>query len=214
MSLIVVACCSLFAQYSVEKINSNLGIGVSLPLNPTSQYVHIGWGATGGVGYNFNSHHSLIGEFMWNRLYASDESLQPIRAAAQTHDITGRSNIYSLTGNYRYEFRGKEFGTYFIGGGGLYYRSTNLSKPVASGMSTTCTPAWIWWGFSCASGVVTANQQIASSGSNAFGVNVGIGATARLGEDPYRVYVESRYHYAPNKNISTQIIMISFGIRY
>lgn len=214
VSLVVLACCSLFAQDGSEKINSNLGVGVSLPLNPTSNYVHVGWGATGGVGYNFNTHHSLIGEFMWNRLYASDRALQPIRAATQMQSISGASNVYALTGNYRFELHGNKFGTYFLGGGGLYYRTTNLSKPVASGVGTACAPAWIWWGFSCTSGLVTANQQIASAGSTAFGLNVGVGATARVGEEPYRLYVESRYHYAPTENISTQIVMLSFGIRY
>ena len=210
----VLACCPVFAQDDYEKINSNLAMSISAPLNPTAQYVQLGWGSTGGAGYNFNSHHSTIVEFGWNRVYPTNGVLQPLRAAAQIQDITGRSDLYSLTGNYRFELRGREFGTYFIGGGGLYHRTTNLSKPVASGTSTTCTPPWIWWGFTCESGIVTSDQQIASASSTALGANAGIGFTARVGEAPYRLYVESRYHYAPTKNVSTQLLVISFGIRY
>ena len=203
----------LHAQDDYEKINSNLGVALSVPLNPTSRYVHIGWGATGGAGYNFSRRHSVIGEFMWNRLYATDGALQPLRVASSP-DISGWSNLYALTGNYRFESRGKTFGTYFIGGGGLYYRTTNLAQRVVSGTSTTCTPAWLWWGFNCSSGIVTAQQTIGSVGSNALGVNGGIGFTTRVGEAPYRIYVESRYHYAPNKNVSTQLMTVTVGIRY
>jgi hypothetical protein len=45
-------------------------------------------------------------------------------------------------------------------------------------------------------------------------VNGGVGFTMRVGEPPYRMYVESRYHYAPNRNISTQFLMVAVGIRY
>jgi hypothetical protein len=55
---------------------------------------------------------------------------------------------------------------------------------------------------------------VASSGSTAFGANAGIGFTIRVGEAPYRVYVESRYHHAPTKNVNTQLIAITVGIRY
>ena len=215
LSLVAVACSTLQAQDDdYEKLNSNLGVVVSLPLNPTVKYVHSGWGFTGGAGYNFSNHHAVLGEFMWNSLYATDGSLEPLRAALQARDFSGHSNLYTFTGNYRYELREKTLGAYFIGGAGLYYRITNLSKRITSGTSTTCAPAWLWWGFNCVSGTVTANQTIGSASSTALGGNGGIGFTARVGEAPYRLYVESRYHYAPNKNISTQIVTVSFGIRY
>lgn len=214
LSLVMVVSCSLFAQDSYEKVNSNFGMSVSEPLNPTAQYVHHGWGLTGGAGYNFNSHNSAIVEITWNRVYPTGGALQPLQAATQNQDITGRSDLYAFTGNYRYELSGKEIGLYFIGGGGLYHRTTNLSEPVISGTSTTCTPAWLWWGFNCMSGTVTADQQIASASSTSFGINGGIGFTTRVGEAPYKFYVESRYQYAPTKNVSTHMVIISFGIRY
>lgn len=212
MSVVFLACSTLHAQGDHEKINSHLGVTISAPLNPTANYVHTGWGLVGGAGYNFSAHHSVIGEFMWNRFGATDGALQPLRP--QSQDVDGHSNLYSLTGNYRFELQHKRFGIYFIGGGGLYYRITNLSKRVSSGTGTICAPAWIWWGFSCVSGTVMANQEVGSASSNAFGGNGGLGVTARVGEAPYRLYIESRYHYAPNKNISTQLATLSFGIRY
>jgi len=45
-------------------------------------------------------------------------------------------------------------------------------------------------------------------------VNGGAGLTFRVGAAPYRVFVESRYHFAPTKNVTTQLVTVTWGIRY
>src|SRR5262245_18231567 len=107
LSLVVIAGVSLHAQGEYEKMNARLGATASAPFNPTAKYVHAGWGLLGGAGYNFSQHHSVFAEFIWSRLHATGGALQPL-----SRDIDGRSDLYVLTGNYRYELRGKEFGTY------------------------------------------------------------------------------------------------------
>jgi hypothetical protein len=217
MSLLLIACS---AQAQTESGNddpsftSNLGVPLSVPLNPTARFISGAWGVDYGAGYNFTRRHALIGEFMWNTLYASNEALQQVRAALQSPSISGHGNLFAFTGNYRYELRGRTFGTYFIGGGGWYHRNASLSKPVPTGTMTTCNPTWLWWGYTCTSSVIVANTTIASSGSSAFGVNGGVGFTIRVGEAPYRFYVESRYHYAPTRNINTQLVAVTVGFRY
>jgi len=197
------------------KINSNLAMVFNLPVNTTAKAVGKGWGATGGIGYNFDQRSAVIGEFMWNRVYPSSGALHPLQTvASQSSGLDGNSNLYALTGNYRFELRGPLLGTYLIGGGGWYFRKNWLSREVTSGPGTVCTPAWLWWGFTCSSGTVTASQTLATSTSNAWGANAGIGFTIRVGESPYRLYSEVRYHYAPTKNIHTQFMAISLGIRY
>src|SRR6266481_3861976 len=207
--------CSLRAQSESgnddPSVTTNLGIPVSVALNPTGRYISGGWGVDSGIGYNFDRRNALIGEFMWNTLNPTNAVLQPIRAALQSPNINGSSNLFALTGNYRFELRGKRFGTYFIGGGGLYRRSASLSKPIPTGTSITCDPSWLWWGYTCTSGLVITNVTLASSYSTAFGANGGVGFTIRVGEAPYRVYVESRYHYAPSKYINTQLVAITVG---
>ena len=210
--IVAVACGGVHAQEDYSRINSHLGLIASVPLHPTANYVHTGWGLHGGVGYNLSRHHAAIGEFMWNKLNATDGAIRPLRALSS--GVDGHSNLYVLTGNYRYESRGKVVGTYFIGGGGLYYRITNLSQRVTSGAATPCAPSWRWWGFNCSSGIVEPNQSVGSASSTALGGNAGLGFTLRVGEEPYRLYLESRYHYAPNRNVSTQLVTVSFGIRY
>lgn len=214
ISVLVVSCGILHAQDDYEKLNSHFGAMMNRPVGTMANYVSTGWGLAGGGGYNFSRHHAAVGEFMWNRVYGTDKALEPLRAASQNPRVSGQGNFYVITGNYRYEWRGKVFGGYFIGGGGLYYRVTNLSARVSAGAATPCAAGWIWWGFTCASGTVTPNQSVGSASSHAFGGNGGVGFTVRVGEEPYRLYVESRYHYAPNKNISTHLATVTFGIRY
>jgi Outer membrane protein beta-barrel domain len=197
-----------------SNLNSNVGFTISVPSGATAKYMSIAWGFNYGAGYNFNTHHSLIGEVMWNKLYATNGALGPIRAALQNNDIKGRGNLVALIANYRLQFEGQTFGSYFIAGGGLYYRNSRLSQSVTIGNSVTCTPAWLWWGFMCASGAVVSDQTLASSSSTAPGGSAGIGFTVRLADSHYKLYVESRYHYAAHKFIATQIMPITIGIRF
>jgi hypothetical protein len=217
MCLVVVPS-SIHAQFEPgnddPRFTDNLGLTTSLPLHPTSRFVSTGLGMDVGAGYNFDRRNALIGDFMWNWLYPTDAALQPLRVALQSPNVGGHGNLFALTANYKYEMRGKVFGAYLIGGGGWYHRTTDITKQIPAGTVITCLPAWLWWGYNCSSGAVTTNLTIASSSSSAFGVNGGIGFTIRVGEAPYRFYVESRYHYAPTKNISTQLVAFTFGFRY
>jgi hypothetical protein len=212
-TIMAVCCGTLHGQESHEKLNSHFGAIASFPLDTMGTYTSGGWGLLGGAGYNFSAHHSAISEFMWMMLPATGAALQPLQQASG-QNFSGNSNLYAVTGNYRFERRRARFGAYAIAGGGLYYRTTNPSIRISSGSNTPCTQAWLWWGFKCSSGMVVPNQQLGSTGSNAFGGNVGIGFTARVREEPYRLYIETRYHYAPSKNISTQLVTVSVGIRY
>jgi Outer membrane protein beta-barrel domain len=215
--LLLIACCSVFSQDEGDddpRGNVNLGMPLSGPLNPMGRFTNLGWGITVGGGYNFTRKHAVVGEFMWNHLFVPAGALAPIRAAVQNPDIGGSGELYALTGNYRFELRGKSLGTYLIAGGGLYHRTASLSQPVTTGANITCEPTWEWWGFSCSSGTVTANQTLRSSSSTALGLNGGFGFTVRVGDAPYRVYIESRYHYAPTMGINTQLVTITLGIRY
>jgi hypothetical protein len=196
------------------RANTNLGLTITAPLNPTGQFVDLGLGTNIGAGYNFTRRHAVVGEFMWNHLFVNSSALNQIRQVTGNPDINSSSNVFAFTGNYRFELRGKAVGTYLIGGAGWYYRNAHLSQKITTGETIACTPVWLWWGFSCQSGTVTANQTIAGSASNSMGVNGGIGFTARVGDAPYRIYVESRYHYAPTKGVSTQLATITVGIRY
>jgi hypothetical protein len=191
-----------------RKSNGQLGLPISIPLNPMGQFAQAGTGITYGAGYNFTRRHALIGEFMWDWLHPNVSRLPGITSA------DAHSNLYTLTANYRFELRGQVFGTYFIAGGGWYLRHSSLTQTVVTGESITCTHEWLWWGATCSSGVVTNEHTLRSSSSSNLGANGGIGFTVRVGEAPWRVYVESRYHYAPSRFVHTQLVITTVGIRY
>jgi len=214
VSLALLVCGTFHAQDDSDKINSNVGAIVSRPLSPTSNFVNTSWGLTGGAGYNFSPHHSVIGEFMWSALYPSGGALQPVRLALNDNSITGHSNLYTLTGNYRLQWQGSLLGAYLIAGGGWYYRTLGFTKPVTSGTGIACTPAWLWWGFTCVSGTVTAGQTVGGYTSSVLGGNVGFGFTVKVADPSYRMYIEPRYHYAPTKNVTTRLLEVTVGIRY
>lgn len=197
-----------------SRINTNLGGGVTVPLNPTAQFAGASGNAVVGVGYNFDRHNSLVGQFMWAGLPPNVDALNPIRLAAQVRGIDGSSNLYALTANYRFKLEGRVFGVYLIGGGGWYYRHSKLSQEVIVGAGTVCGPSWPYWGYRCVSGYVSEDETLISSGSTAFGGNAGIGFTIRINEDGYKFYIESRYHYAPTRGVSTQVIPITLGFSW
>src|SRR5262249_53440429 len=158
------------------KLNTNLGFGVSVPLNPTARLVGASANAVVGAGYNFDKHNSIIGQFMWSGLPPNRDALRPIvMAAAQSRGLSGSTNLFTLTANYRLMLQGRTFGTYLIGGGGMYYRRSTLSKEVVVGRGTVCGPSWNWFGFGCVSGNVSEDQTLVSAGSTAFGGNAGVG---------------------------------------
>lgn len=196
-----------------SKLNTNLGFPVTVPVSTMSQLTNLGTGVVAGAGYSFNQHHAFVGEFMWNWLYPTDQSLAPLRTALPSGGLNGHSNLFTLTANYRYEVRGQRFGAYFIGGAGLYYRNASLTQTVTAPAGTACTPVWQWWGYRCASGVVV-NQTNSSFSSSIFGGNAGAGLTIKVGEPRYRLYVEARYHYAPDNTFNLRFIPITTGIRF
>lgn len=217
MGLLLVSCSAAFPQDEGDDNpagNVHLGMPLGAPLNPMARFSDFGLGISTGGGYNFTRKHGVIGEFMWMHLFVPGDALSTIRSTSQDPTISGRGELYSFTGNYRFELRGKSLGTYLIAGGGLYYRTAELSHKVVTGNGVKCEPVWNWWGFTCSSGFVTGDQTIAGSSSSALGVNGGIGFTARVSEAPYRVYVESRYHFAPTKSVNTQLVVLTVGIRY
>jgi hypothetical protein len=193
-----------------------LAFVITAPLNPTSQFVNVGGGFVGGAGYNITKRNGFVGEFMWNRMGASDAALKVIRTGLGTNNIDGSGDIIATTANYRYELVGRTAGVYFIAGGGWYRRNVSLTTQVATtGQSISCTRPWLWYGFECQSGNVIADQTVASSTSDVLGFNGGIGLTFKKAVEPrYRFYIEARYHYAPTKNVKTEFLPITVGIRF
>ncbi len=202
------------ARAQDSKINTNVGAGPNVPLNPAARLVGVSANVVVGVGYNFTKHHSFVGQFMWAGLPPTRDALRPIWLLTDRRDIHGSANLYTVTANYRLQKQGKTFGAYLITGGGMYVRHAKLSREFIVGNETVCAPLWGWWGFRCSSGFVTDDVTLVSNTSTVFGGNGGVGFTIRLNEEGYKFYMEARYHYAPTSRVNTQIIPVTFGFSW
>ena len=168
------------------KINSNVAMVLNVPVSSTAQVTGIGWGATGGVGYNLNSRHAIIGEFLWNRMYPSGGVLLPLQATTpQLGNLDRNSNLYALTGNHRRRISSPTPPRRLS----HWWRRLVLPEELAftghycRAPATVCTPAWLWWGFKSLVRNRNSQSDAGNGGTaNAWGVNAGVGFTVRVGD--------------------------------
>lgn len=104
-----------------------------------------------------------------------------------------------MTLNPIWRFRiGGPVGGYIIGGGGYYQRQERFIIP-----GQAFIPFF---------GLVEADQEIHQN-DDAGGVNIGAGLTCNLGWGT-KFFVEARYHHIFTPGADTQIIPITFGLRW
>jgi hypothetical protein len=190
-------------QDNYNKFRFNIGGGISFPQGDLGSFVNDGANFVVGGGYNFTRILGVDSEFMWADL--------PINQATK--------NLLATTGasarQYAWTFNpivqlpiGHKLGAYAIGGIGWYHRSGETTTP---GVGVVCDPYWSWW-YGCTLGTV--NFVTGSHSGNAFGENIGAGVTFRLGESHAKIYAEFRYHHAGYDRVSTNLIPLTFGIRW
>src|SRR5712691_4288801 len=133
------AFCAISAQaQSSSPFNLHIGGGIGVPLNPTANFAGVSGTFQIGAGPNLGPHSSIVGEFVWQGLPPSRNTLLPVvnalcatsvvssSPACSIASITASNNLYALTANYMYHIDGRRYGGYVIGGGGLYYRYAQL----------------------------------------------------------------------------------------
>src|SRR5262252_4321926 len=203
MIVLAAALVPAHAQDDYSKFMFNVGGGVGFPQGDLTSFVNTGGNFVIGGGYNFNSRFGVDTEFMWHDLPIND-------ATKQALDTPGASaRQYSWTFNPMVHFPiGQKFGVYAIGGIGWYHRSGETTTP---GVGVICDPYWSWW-YGCTIGSVSIVT--GSRSANAFGENIGGGLTYRLGESHAKIYVEVRYHHASYDKVSTNLLPLTFGLRF
>jgi hypothetical protein len=189
------------------KYNFNVAGGFGLPLGRTNDFANLGGNFTIGGGCNINPVFGVSGEIMYQGLPINES----VRAQIRVADVS--SWLYGFTGNLimRAPIKGK-FGFYGIIGGGLYRRTSQLSRETLV-PGTVCVPGWEWW-VECVDGLVPIDEVLASESDNVFGGNAGVGITFRPGEGNMKVYTEVRYHYAPTERVTTSVLPITIGVRW
>ena len=181
----------------------NIGGGVGFPQSDLSNFINSGGHAVIGVGYAFSRVFGMNTEFMWHDLPVNEKTQDFLRTPG------AEARQYSWTFNPILRIpEGHRFGAYAIGGIGWYHRSGETTTPA---VGVDCDPSWSCW-YGC--GIGTVNFVTGSTSANAFGGNIGGGVTVHLGESRAKFYTEFRYHHAGYHNVSTDLIPLTFGIRW
>jgi hypothetical protein len=192
-----------FPQNSLQKFNFELGGGVTPTVGQTSIDLTTGWNAVAGVGYNFDKPLGVRLEFMYNGLGVSNAALR------QLNEPAGNAHMWSLTLDPVWRFLNVgPLHVYAIVGGGYYRRTVQFTQPTVA-VVDVFNP---WWGY-FGPAIVPANQVLGTVTKGAGGANGGFGASVNVGGHA-QLYVETRYHYVWTANRATQILPITFGIRW
>jgi len=180
-----------------------------MPQGDTSTFANVGGNLEIGGGLNLFPFLGVQGEYMWNGLPLKDSVLDRITLT------DAHSRLHSLTANVIVRTTGdRKLGLYFIGGGGWYRRSWNITVPEDT-VAVACDPAWAWLGtLTCVGGIIPEEEILASGHTDGGGWNVGGGVTCVLGEGPAKFYAEARYHRANHNRFDTRVLPITFGIRW
>lgn len=203
-AIALLALCSLsLAQAQDRKWNFNIGGGIGFPQGDLSNFINHGANFVVGGGYNLNKWLSLNGEYMWHDLPVNSATKQ----ALQTPDAFARQNAVTFDPMVHMPL-GHRLGAYAIGGFGWYHRSGETTTP---GTAVICDPYWSWW-YGCTIGTV--NIVTGSTSANAFGENIGGGLTYGFGDSGLKFYAEVRYHHADYRKVPTNLLPLTFGLRW
>jgi hypothetical protein len=178
------------------RFNADIGGGPTTVVGSSRDQLNGGANFTLGAGYNFTPRTGFVFDFMNTSLGVTNSTLQ------QNQAISGDASIRSVTLNPIWRFRiSGPVGGYLIGGGGFYEREISLDEPTQVFVPT-------YHGGFYESGVVTVRQY-----DDTGGLNVGAGLTCNLGWGT-KFFVEARYHYIFTSGTPTQIIPVTFGVRW
>jgi hypothetical protein len=196
---------SLNAQSDIDRRwDFSVGVGVTPPIADLRSRLNTGWHIAAGAGYNFNRTFGVRVEYMYNGFGVK----QSVLNALSVPNGDAHMNSITLDPVFHFKTMGR-FGGYLIGGGGFYRRTVQFTQPTTA-IVDVFDP---WWGY-LGPAIIPVNRVIGSATSNAGGVNAGLGLDIDLGHGGAQFYSELRYHYAATHRSRTQLLPITFGVRW
>jgi opacity protein-like surface antigen len=201
ISLLLIA--PLQAQDFLQHVTAGVGAGFSFPVGTTGNHTKTGFNFVASGGPRFNPHLSLTLDFSLHYLELKNSFTSPTTGADLSLGSTMR--MWSLTLNPSYEFIKKErLSSYITGGYGLYNRRLLLAATGAI-PDVACDE---FWGICVTNApeMVSGNANPYKGGFNAGG-GVAFGATNKF-------FIEVRYHHMFTTHAATEIIPLTFGIRW
>jgi len=197
-----------------QSFNFNIGGGLGVPVSQTGNFAKTSYNFVAGAGPNLFPHVKLVGEFMLQGLPVQGGVIREFKLSPKDVKLfspTGR--LYSFTGNFIVGAGRDERSVYLIGGGGWYRRTVAAHDRIYQA-GAACPPAVVWWNVQCVNGVFPTTVTIGSTSLSAGGFNIGVGAAFALGSSGANLYTEVRYHHALTRGVATDVLPLTFGVRW
>ena len=175
------------------------GGGFTAPAGGTSNVINYGYNLMAGAGFKESKYFATIGEFQYDSAGIANSEL--IRQ--QFPD--GHRSIISLTVEQKVNLEGTPTHLYLIGGGGWYHQRTTFTEP---GGPIVCDP---FTGLCFGGGDIVLSQ----FSTDQAGFNAGAGFEHRLSQySNAKLFVEARYTYLDTPAHATQVVPVTFGLRF
>jgi hypothetical protein len=193
---------TLMAQQEFSRFSFNVGGGFTEPVGSTGRHLDMGWNVDTGAGFNFTSHVGAMVQFNYNSFGINSATLNNLGFP------DGTVRFWSVTLDPIVHLNPKgPVDFYLVGGGGLYHRTQEFTAPTVA-VVTGFDP---FFGFFPVA--VAANQVLASYSVNKPGVNGGAGFSFG-GKRKAKFYAEARYHRMFINDRHTDVVPVTFGIRW
>jgi hypothetical protein len=194
------------AQEFLDHVTVGVGAGFSFPLATTADHMKPGFNFTATGGPRFNRRLSVALDFSLHYMDVDDDFLQNSEGNVNI-SFGSLVRVWSLTVNPVYEFiKQDRFSSYATGGYGLYNRRLLLAAPGVI-PAVACDSFWeICVNSGVPGGAVTGELGAYKGGYNA-GMGITFGAQSKF-------FTEVRYHRMFTPKAATQIIPLTFGVRW
>jgi opacity protein-like surface antigen len=181
----------------------NVGGGPSFGVGDAADRINTGYNVQVGGGYNFSKHFGLNIDYTFQ---SADLSNKALTAAGSPG---GYAHAWGFSADPIYRIApDRRLGGYVTGGFGVFTRTVNLTRPgVVPGV--ICDP----WTFICYTGPVYADIIYRSNSVTKGGWNIGGGVTFRLNES-LQFFTELRYYDILTSDVRTQLLPLTFGLRW
>lgn len=209
LGLLVVATAIPTMAQDDGPIQGYIAGGYAQPLGKADDYLTGGWNISGGAiwrpapakpfGVRFD-----LGFNTWD---ATQSAINNYGGSGAAFVDGGYANMWSLTGDFLFQFGKPDHVGGYIGiGVGGYRRYAALTDYVTQ-IGYICDP---WWGY-CYYAPYTGSQTVASDTLTKFGYNAAIGMTFPVGDG--EMYIEARYHYVLNSP-AMEYVPVLIGYRF
>ena len=200
-SLCFMAALPACAQFS--NFTGFVGGGFTTPINPIGSRLDTGWNIAAGAGVNANHHFGLMLDFMFNQTPINSSFLNQVQAPDGNVRVWG----FTLDPVVHVTQEGP-VDLYITGGGGIYHRTVEYTQPVIQS-GVFFDP---WFGYYPSA--FSSNQIIGSFGQYKAGIDGGVGMSFKLGSSRVKAFAEARYHHIFTRSVPTDILPVTFGLRW